>query len=155
MSDEQLLLIAVPLRHLKSADGSTCLPAGGPGDLDAASPGMPVIVMATDAGEDEVPAVTWSAAFLRRIPYEPGSPWPEGLPATWTEEHDVSQLVQVPDPTDDDDDDQIGPQSFLEVADLRPLPPAAWLFANELVGKQTRGGRSYRPRVPIIVDRPD
>lgn len=153
-----MLLIAVPLRHLESAAGSTCLPAGGPGELDAASPGMSVIVMATDAGVEEVPAVTWSAAFLRRVPYEPGSPWPEGLPATWTEEHTVPLPPAVSDPTDDaddDDDDERGPQSFLEVSDLRPLPPAEWLFANELVGKQARGGRSYWPRVPIIVCRPE
>ena len=91
VTDERALLMAVPLRHLESlaalGGGSALLPAGGVGDLDAASPGMPVFVMATDAGDAEVPAATWRATFVARLPYEPGSPWPDGLPPTWVEEH--------------------------------------------------------------------
>ena len=67
MSDERALLIAIPLRHLESAATAPAetavLPAGGPGDLDTCSLGMPVIVMATEAGEAEVPAATWQATL--------------------------------------------------------------------------------------------
>ena len=56
---------------------------------------------------------------------------------------------------EDDDLDDIGPQSFLEVAHLHALDREAWLFANELVGKQARRGRSFRPRVPTLVKLPD
>jgi hypothetical protein len=161
------LLLAVPLRHLMSAAGATAgpviLPAGGPGDLDAASAGMPLIVMATDAGDAEVPAATWRATFVRRVPYDVGAPWPDGVPPTWSEEHPVPPAappsrrtdVDEDDEDDDDDEDDVGPQSFLEVSDLRPLPRDSWLFANELVGKQSRRGRSFRPHVPTIVDLPD
>jgi hypothetical protein len=168
MSDGRALLLAVPLRHLVSADGANgpaILPAGGAGDLDAATAGMPLIVMATDAGEAEVPAATWRATFVRRVPYDVGTPWPEGVPPTWSEEHPVPPPAPPPgrpedddqddDEDEDDDEDDVGPQSFLEVSDLQPLPRDSWLFANELVGKQSRRGRSFRPRVPTIVDLPD
>ena len=59
------------------------------------------------------------------------------------------------DGDDDWDDDEIGPQAFLEVTGLTELPRADWLFTSELVRKQARGGRSYRPRVPTLVDLPD
>ncbi len=172
MSDERALLMAIPLRHLESATaspgapgGAATLPAGGPGDLDAARSGMPLIVIATDAGDAEVPAATWRATFVRRTPYEPFSPWPDGLPRTWVEEHpEVVELVETTpgaeaDDGDDadewDDEDDVGPQSFLEVIGLSELPRDEWLFTNELVRKQARGGRSYRPRVPTLVDLPD
>jgi hypothetical protein len=116
-----------------------------------------------EADDDEVSAATWSASFVRRVPYTPGAPWPQGLPATWTAEHPEPQPLpepaEMPRPDVDvdvdedweDDEGEVGPQSFLEVADLRPLPRQEWLFANELVGKQARGGRTFRPRVPIVV----
>ncbi len=161
MSDGRALLLAVPLRHLVSAAGATAgpaiLPAGGPGDLDDASAGMPLMVMATDAGDAEVPAATWRATFVRRVPYDVGSPWPEGIPPTWSEEHPVPPAASPSGRTEDEDDedDDVGPQSFLAVSDLQPLPRDSWLFANELVGKQSRRGRSFRPRVPTIVDLPE
>ena len=172
MADERALLMAIPLRHLASSaeasatvpTGTSILPAGGPGDSDAASSGMPLIVIATDAGDAEVPAATWRATFVRRVPYEAGSPWPAGLPSTWVEEHHVAAPVTTTPPTDEDDDededawddeDDVGPQSFLEVSGLIELPRADWLFTNELVRKQARGGRTYRPRVPTLVDLPD
>jgi hypothetical protein len=149
------------------------LPAGGPGDLDAAASGSPVLVMPTDADDTEISAATWRATFVRRVPHTPGTPWPDGLPTSWTDEHpapvaapadDASPLVADADDGDDaddleDDDDwddeEAGPQSFLEVVELAPLPRQDWLFANELVGKQARGGRYFRPRVPTLVDLPD
>lgn len=182
--DEQALFIAIPVRHLEAALDAqssggerTVLPAGGPGDLDDAPAGTPVLVMPTDAGDSEVPAATWRATFVRRVPYVPGSAWPEGLPTSWTDEHPVPEAAAPADPDDDPDDDpdgdrdddpdddpdddaweddeDAGPQSFLEVVDLGPLPRQEWLFANELVGKQARGGRWFQPLVPTLVDLPD
>jgi hypothetical protein len=166
--DEQALLIAIPLRHLQATleipDGRVVLPAGGPGDLDATSPGALVLVMPTDEDGSEISAATWRARFVRRVPYEPGSPWPDGLPASWTAEHPAPPPAPVPDAAgrdddlddlDDLDDEDAGPQSFLEVLELGPLPRQEWVFANELVGKQARGGRYFRPRVPTLVDLPD
>jgi hypothetical protein len=175
VEDEPALLIAIPSRHLQAARESgsetTVLPAGGPGDLDSCEHGVRVLVMPIHGADDadEVSAATWVATFLRRVPYTPGEPWPEGLPSTWTDEHPDPDPVPEPPPApladeadaredddweDDDwedDEDQVGPQSFLEVAGLRPLPRHEWLFANELVGKQARGGRTFQPRVPIVV----
>jgi hypothetical protein len=173
VTDEQALLIAIPLRHLEAAletpGERVVLPAGGPGDLDTTAPAAPVLVMPTDEDDTEISAATWRATFVRRVAYEPGSPWPEGLPASWTAEHpapapEPAPAAADPDDADDlddededawEDDEDIGPQSFLEVVDLVPLPRQEWLFANELVGKQARGGRYFRPRVPILVDLPD
>ena len=176
--DEQALLIAIPLRHLEAAletqEERVVLPAGGPGDLDTTAPGAPVLVMPTDEADTEISAATWRATFVRRVSYEPGSPWPEGLPASWTAEHAVPAPEPAPAPAgaddaddrddededddtweDDEDDQDFGPQSFLEVVELVRLPRQEWLFANELVGKQARGGRYFRPRVPTLVDLPD
>jgi len=162
--DEQAMLIAIPLRHLEAAleaPGDTIvLPAGGPGDLDSAASETVVLVMPTDTGADEISAATWRATFVRRVPYEPGDSWPVGVPPTWVEEHPAPEPAgPVPSATaedeDEDEDEEAGPQSFLEVVDLAPLPRQEWLFANELVGKQARGGRWFRPRVPTLVSLPD
>jgi hypothetical protein len=175
--DEQALLIAIPLRHLETAlaalsseAGRIVLPAGGPGDLDEAASGSPVLVMPTDTDDDsEISAATWRATFVRRVPHDPGTPWPDGLPTSWTDEHpapvaasadvaapqDVDESDEDGDDQDDQDDPDAGPQSFLEVVDLGPLRRQDWLFANELVGKQARGGRYFRPRVPTLVNLPD
>jgi hypothetical protein len=169
--DEQALLIAIPLRHLQATleipEGRIVLPAGGPGDLDATAPGVSVLVMPTDEEGSEISAATWRATFARRVPYEPGSPWPDGLPTSWIAEHPAPPPAPAPTaPGPDDDleehdeleeldDEDAGPQSFLEVVELGPLPRQEWVFANELVGKQARGGRYFRPRVPTLVDLPD
>ncbi len=169
MLEERALLMAVPLRHLEAlvaaAPVPCVLPAGGPGDLDRATGGTPVLVMATDTGELDVPAATWRGWFVRRVAHDVGEPWPAGLPKTWVDEHPAPAAVDQPqermaveqvDPDEDDEDDEeIGPQSFLEVTDLAPMPRESWVFANELVDKEARGGRSFRPRVPTMVALPD
>jgi hypothetical protein len=174
-AEDRALLIAIPLHHLESlvdAGGPVLLPAGGRGDLDAAAPGTPVLVMPTETDDNRASAATWRATFVRRVPYEPGSPWPDGLPASWTAEHPVPEPAP-PDDEDDDEDDEFWDdeddedeeddeddedddvQSFLEVTDLGPLPRQEWVFANELVPKQARRGRFFQPRVPILVPLPD
>jgi hypothetical protein len=158
------LLVAMPLRHLEAAHavceerGTVTLPAGGSGDLDACEPGLTVLLIATDADEAQVPAATWRAAFDRRVGHEPGTPWPDGLPSTWTDEHAPTARAEPPppvgedDPDDEDDDDErVGPQSFFRVRDLVPSVRSEWVHANELVPKQHRRGRSFVPRTPRIV----
>jgi hypothetical protein len=41
------------------------------------------------------------------------------------------------------------------VSGLGPLPREEWVFANELVPKQRRGGRTFEPHAPVLVARPD
>jgi hypothetical protein len=160
----------MPLRHLEAgaeaceSDGSVVLPAGGPGDLEATPPGSRVLVIATEAGDAEVPAATWSGRFAGRVAHEPSEPWPAGLPATWVEEHGAPEHVapagtdaepaeeeEDEEDDDDEDDDRPGPQSFFRVIDLAPMARERWIFANELVPKQERGGRTFVPRTPRLL----
>jgi hypothetical protein len=167
--DQRALLLGMPLVHLRSAaetcqrHGRVVLPAGGPGDLDRTAPGATVLLMASDAGDDDVSAATWSARFVGRVHHEPGDPLPTMLPASWAETHAADeppppvQPAQADEDEDDDDDDDegvLGPQSFLVVEDLRELPMQEWVFTNELVDKQRRGGRTFFPRAPTLVRPP-
>jgi hypothetical protein len=164
---DRALVLAMPLRHLEAGaavietEGSVVLPAGGPGDLDDTPPGSRVLVIATEAGDAEVPAATWSAEFAGRVAHAPGDPWPTDLPSTWVEEHGEPEPTPPPlpppededdeDEDEDEDDDLPGPQSFLRVTALAPIPRDRWIFANELVPKQRRGGRSFVPPVPRLI----
>ena len=145
--DERAVLMAVPLRHLRAS-------------TDAAAGAAHVVVL---PGDTEVTAATWRATIVGQVPYRQGDPWPEGIPATWADEHPVPEhraapvgeedLDELDDWDDEDEDDLV--QTFLAVSGLAPLPRDEWIFANELVGKQARRGRSFRPRVPTIVSLPD
>ncbi len=156
--------MGMPLVHLRSAaeicerHGRVVLPAGGPGDLDRTTQGATVLLMASDAGDDEVSAATWSARFVGRVHHEPGDPLPTMLPASWVEAHAADVPLEPAEPTEvddeDEDEDALGPQSFLVVEDLRELPMQEWVFTNELVDKQRRGGRTFFPRVPTLVRPP-
>jgi hypothetical protein len=164
-SDERALVVAMPRRHLDAAAalcrdrGRVTIPAGGPGDLDRTAPGTEVLVLVI--GEDEVPAVTWRATFLARVEPEAGR-LPDRLPATWVREHGgaapgpgaAEPALGVDDDEDEDEEDRAGPQAFFEVRGLEALPTSAWVFANELVRKQDRGGRAFLPRVPRLIRRP-
>jgi hypothetical protein len=166
----------MPLRHLEAAreiaqgTGSAVMPAGGPGALDETSPGTPVLIIAMEPEDAGVPAATWTATFGGRVDHEPGDPWPEGLPGTWLEEHGrrAAERLQSAsitpegasdediddDEEDEDDDERVGPQSFFRASGLRPLPRSEWVFANELVPKQRRSGRTFEPHAPVLVTRP-
>jgi hypothetical protein len=166
-SNDRALLVAMPLQHLESARadceerGSAILPAGGPGDLDDAPRGIAVLLISTDAGEEQVPAVTWRAVFAGRVAHRSGEPWPEGVVETWTAAHDLRPARPAPvepdtarddvDDEDEDEPDEVGPQSFFEVRELAVLPRTEWVFANELVPKQQRGGRTFVPRTPRLI----
>ncbi len=168
------LLVALPREDLRSAGGllqerdNVVLPAGGPGELDEVPAGTTVLLMASDPSGDQVPAATWRAELVGRVPHEIGETYPDGLPPSWLERHPFTgphpQLTlggtsEIAPEDDDDDDDERdeapGPQSFFEVTGLRELPKQEWLFVNELVGKQARRGRTFFPRVPIAVRLPD
>jgi hypothetical protein len=166
---DRVLLVAMPLRHLEAAReiaegaGSAVLPAGEPGALDETAPGTPVLIIAMEPDDAGVPAATWTATFGGLVDHELGDPWPEGLPGTWLEEHGPrAEEADANDEDnddegdiDDDDDETVGPQSFFRVSGLRPLPRSEWVFANELVPKQRRGGRTFEPHAPALVTRPD
>ena len=173
-TNEEALLVAMPLRHLEragaraEAEGSVVLPAGGPGDLDDTLTGTQVLLIATEAGDAEVPAATWNARFEGRVAHTTGEPLPAGLPETWLEERAGSPAqstrdgLLLDDDTDDgeddgdpDDDMTIGPQSFFRVSALSPMPRADWIFSNELVPKQQRDGRTFVPRTPRLITLPD
>ena len=169
-ANDRVLVVAMPLRHLEAAHvvceqtGTATFPAGGPGDLDEASPGAVVLVIATEAGDAAVPAATWRAVLEGRVPHEPGDPLPAGLPATWIDEHagagtgvpsEQDRGAAAPgdedEDEDDDEDDVAGPQTFFRVRALAPSPRKEWVHANELVPKQQRGGRTFVPRTPRLI----
>ena len=52
---------------------------------------------------------------------------------------------------EDEDEEPVGPQSFFRIAQLARSPREEWIFANELVPKQQRGGRSFLPRAPTAI----
>jgi hypothetical protein len=149
------LVAGLPSRHLDGAvevcrvTGWVVLPAGSPGDLDLARPGTAVLLMIS--GQGAVPAATWRATFVRRIaPADDG--FPDGLPPTWLEDR---LTAHEPSPaTEEEEEEDAGPQSYFEVERLEPLPKQDWVFANELVRKQERGGRAYFPRAPRLIQPP-
>ena len=104
------------------------------------------------SGQDAVPAATWRATLVRRIePADDG--FPDGLPPSWLEDR-LSTGEPAIATDDDDEQDDTGPQSYFEVERLEPLPKEGWVFANELVRKQERGGRSFFPRAPRLIRPP-
>lgn len=159
-TEARALLAGLPQRHVDAAvevcakEGRVVIPAGSPGDLDRAAAGMDVLLMIS--GEDAVPAVTWRATFLRRVAGDQESDPPDLLPPTWLEERLAAAATRDPavDRDEDDEDDDRGPQSFFEVERLEPLPKQDWIFANELVRKQERGGRAFFPRAPRLIRPP-
>jgi hypothetical protein len=149
------LVVAMPERHLEAAatmPDPIVLPAGSPGDLDRAELGWPVLLI--PIGDEGAAAVRWRAEFLGRVAFEPGEPFPSGLPSTWLHEHHLgarSDPATLGTDDDGDDGDEGGPQSFFEVSGLARLPRSEWIFANELVPKQQRLGRSFLPRAPRAI----
>jgi hypothetical protein len=165
-SRDVALLAGMPLRYLREAagicetTGTAVLPAGAQGDLARTRPGTEVLLMATQAGENEVPAATWSARFHGAIVAAADS-YPDALPPSWVADRRTPQPEGRPVPRSPFGDDEAversddpGQQCYFEVGSLEELPRAAWVFVNELVPKQQRGGRTYVPRSPRLVERP-
>lgn len=156
-TDERVLVAGLPSRHLDGAveicrlAGRVVLPAGSPGDLDVAPPGTTVLLMIS--GHDAVPAATWRATLVRRIE-APDDRLPDGLPPTWLEDRLAADMTSPATDDDDDEQDDAGPQSYFEVERLEALPKEGWVFANELVRKQERGGRAFFPRAPRLIRPP-
>jgi hypothetical protein len=157
------LVVAMPERHLEAAAAMpdpVVLPAGSPGDLEAAEPGWPVLLIPIET-EGGAIAVRWRAEFLHRLAFQPGDPIPDRVPPTWVGERHRSPGADEADPGDradpdedvepDEDDEGGGPQSFFAVTSLTRLPRSEWIFANELVPKQQRLGRTFLPRAPRAI----
>jgi len=158
--DDIALLAGIPRRHLASAawtcaaHGRVVLPAGRPGDLERAVAGTVVLLMIS--GEDEVPAATWRATFVERVNPEESDELRPLIPSSWVEErlaHASASEDDDPDPMDDEEE-AADLQSFFEVERLEELRKHEWVFANEVVRKQERGGRSFLPRGPRLIRLP-
>lgn len=171
MSDVALLL-ACPSADLDGATervatfGLTLLPAGGAGDLDRCTPQLPLYLVVIDE-DGAQPAATWFGRLLGSVPLDEPSP-EDLLPPSWNERHaDVYARARTPvvdaasrgGPGDDEDGEdgegeETAQQMFIPVTDLKPLARSSWLFTNELVPKQARGGRRFAPLVPTLVQLP-
>lgn len=167
------LLLACPLDDLRAAVvveasfGLALLPAGGAGDLGQCTPDTALYLMAIDR-DGAQSAVTWSAKLSASVPLH--DPEPQMLlPSPWRERHPTAYVraretgaSPARDVTDDDadadfenDEREDRCQLFVPLRALAPLPKGDWLFANELVPKQLRGGRRFAPRVPTLVTLPN
>lgn len=151
-------MAGLPSRHLEGAaeicrlTGRVVLPAGSPGDLSQAPPGTTVLLMIS--GPDAVPAATWRATLVGHL--EPSDDaFPDGLPPSWLEDRLTAGDASPAAEDEDDEPDDTGPQSYFEVERLEPLAKQEWVFANELVRKQERGGRAFFPRAPRLFRSPD
>jgi hypothetical protein len=179
------LLLACPVADLRTAGevhtrfGLVLLPAGALGDLDRCDHRIPLyLVEITEDGAR--PAATWNAQLVSSVRL--ADPSPDALlPPSWCERHPdayarargltpyLTSADQVPvshqvddapgherDDGDDNDDSEVKEsQVFIPVANLVELPQPQWLFTNELVSKQARGGRRFAPRAPTLVTIPD
>lgn len=170
MSD-QALLLACPSADLDGAAivAATCglalLPAGGVGDLERCTPLIPLYLVAIGE-EGPQPAATWSARLLGSLSLVDPEPV-DLLPPTWRERHadayararsthhDGHRPAGAEDDDEEDGEDGEDPrQLFIPVRGLAPMVQSEWLFTNELVPKQARGGRRFAPRVPTLVQLP-
>jgi len=163
------LVLSCPSDDLASAaqvitrHGLALLPAGGEGDLArAAGLQLLYIVEITDDGPRS--AVTWSADLGISVPLSTPDP-ADVLPPSWLTRHPdayarsrgVGGVSRGPSEAElwDDDDEPSPVQVFVPVTNLRRLPRKQWIFTNELVRKQQRGGRRFAPRVPTLVALPE
>ena len=163
------LLLACPAEDIAAAAttngdfGMALLPAGGVGDLEQCTLQTPLYLVEISA-EGVRPAVTWQATLLGSVPLVNPDP-SRLLPSTWSERHEhayaqargfLSIAVASDREDDDEDDDELELlQVFIPVTNLETLPKNQWLFTNELVPKQARGGRRFAPRVPTLVHLPE
>ncbi len=163
------LLLACPADDITAAAsvihefGMALLPAGGVGDLEQCSLQTPLYLV--EIGVEGVRAsATWHATLLGSVPLSNPDP-SRLLPSTWTQRHAHAYAQArgfVPmtgdsegDDEEDDDDEPALLQVFIPVMHIETLPKNQWLFTNELVPKQARGGRRFAPRVPTLVHLPE
>lgn len=137
------------------------MPVGGVGDLGlAAGIADLLIIEVTDDGPR--PAITWRAALGSTTPLDVDLR--ELLPTSWLQRHpgayERSREPTAHEPPtgdlawEDADDDPAPVQLFVPLSALEPLPHDCWLFTNELVPKQRRGGRWFAPATPVVVPAP-
>ena len=182
-SDDVALFVAMPGRHLRSASAlrthdHVAFPAGRLGDLRRADPGVPIYFVELDEDDVAAPAATWRGSLLTWTEADDEGRPVGGLPVppTWLAEREAADLggadthlpalddreaIDDEEVEEDEEDDPWDPddperpmQVFLEVAELTELPPAAWVFTNEVVPKQQRGSRYFVPMAPRLVHLP-
>lgn len=143
-----------------AAHGLALLPAGGEGDLPRAA-GLQLLYIVEISDDGPRPAATWCADLGSSVPLSSPDPV-DVLPPSWVTRHpDAYSRSRTPDvgsgdgPSEaelwDDEDEPSPVQIFVPVTNLRTLPREQWIFTNELVRKQQRGGRRFAPRVPTMV----
>ena len=162
------LLFACPAEDIAAAAttngelGMALLPAGGAGDLEQCTLQTPLYLVEI-AAEGVRPSVTWQATLLGSVSLVNPDP-SRLLPSTWTERHAHAyaqargfETMSVESDGEDDEDDEGLElrQVFIPVTNIEALPQSEWLFTNELVPKQARGGRRFAPRVPTLVHLPE
>jgi len=164
------LVLSCPSEDLASAaevitaHGLALLPAGGEGDLGRAV-GLHLLYIVEISDDGPRSAVTWCADLGDSVPLSSPDPV-DVLPPSWVARHpDAYSRSRTPDvrgsdhPTEaelwDDEDEPSPTQVFVPVTNLRSLPREQWIFTNELVRKQQRGGRRFAPRVPTMVALPE
>lgn len=167
----QALLLAFPVEDLYAAvavedrHGMALLPSGAVGDL-ATCGTVDRLYLLEILPTGVAPAASWLATLLPSLALRDPDP-SELLPETWRERHPhaypaargESGHLNAPAEIDPDDFPEAGEpdrqQVFLPVTRLAPIPRSEWLFTNELVRKQARGGRTFAPRVPTLITVPD
>ena len=165
------LVLSCPSEDLASAamvisrHGLALLPAGGEGDLGRAAGIQQIYIVEIDVGGPRS-AATWCADLGVSVPLVSPDP-ADMLPPSWVTRHpdaysrsrEVNDAHHSDGPTEaelwDDDDEPSPVQVFVPVTNLRTLPRSEWVFTNELVRKQLRGGRRFAPRVPTLVTLPE
>lgn len=161
---DKALLLSCPSDDLASLlvvigeNGAALVPAGGAGDLEGAL-GVGTLYLVEVGADGPHPAAAWRAELRPMTPLT--DPDPRALlPASWVARHpDAYSMARRPVAVGDNltedaswDDDEPAPQQvFVPITNLEQLPKHRWLFTNELVPKQQRGGRRFAPRVPTLV----
>jgi hypothetical protein len=138
-------------RAIEDASGSVAVGVRRTDDLEAVSPGMPVLIYAFEPGR-RVSSVTWCATFAAVV--EEAPPGAIDLPAgpPPAPEDGGGDLGDVPDPDPDDDEERA--VAYVVLRDIAPLPDREHIATNELVPKQQRGARFFMPRDPRLVHLP-
>jgi len=152
--------------HVITRHGLALLPAGGEGDLSRAA-GLQLLYIVEIANDGPRSAATWCADLGISVPLSTPDP-ADVLPPSWMSRHPEAYSrsrggAAATGPSDgpseaelwDDEDEPSPVQVFVPVTNLRRLPREQWIFTNELVRKQQRGGRRFAPRVPTLVVLPE
>ena len=163
--DDLALVVSCPTEDLEALvavlrqNPIALLPVGGVGELGRAA-GVTTLLMVEIGPDGALPTIRWRGSVGDATPVADPAAL---LPATWAARHPHAYAdSRTPPPAaegewDEDrwDDDEKRVQVFLPLTALERLAKDRWVFANELVSKQHRAGRTFAPRVPALVSLPD